>query len=58
MAYLAYDGDSAGKAAAIKAGYILLKNGIPTKIIQIPNDMDPDDWVKKDGKEPFLGSSK
>jgi len=54
MAYLAYDGDNAGKAAAIKAGYILLKNGISIKIIEIPNGMDPDDWVKKEGKEPFL----
>jgi len=53
-AILAYDGDNAGKAAAIKAGYVLLKTGLSVKIMQIPNGMDPDDWVKEDGKEPFI----
>ena len=51
---LAYDGDNAGKKAAIKAGYILLRAGLSVKIMQIPNGMDPDDWVKKSGKEPFI----
>ena len=53
-AILAYDGDNAGKAAAIKAGYVLLKTGLSVKIMQIPNGMDPDDWVKEGGKEPFI----
>ena len=49
-AYLLYDGDSAGKAAAKKAGYMLLKYGVETKIVEIPNNsngepMDPDDWA-------------
>jgi len=52
--YLAYDGDSAGKAAAIRAGYVLLRSGISAFIINIPEGLDPDDWVKRDGNTPFL----
>ena len=51
--YLAYDGDSAGMNAAIRAGYILLKFELEAKIISIPDGKDPDDWVKMDGPEPF-----
>jgi DNA primase len=52
--YLAYDGDSAGISAAIRAGYVLMRAGLSPQIIQIPNGLDPDDWVKKEGKRPFL----
>ena len=54
--FLAYDGDSAGIAAAIKAGYILLKHGHNPKIANIPSNIDPDDWVRKEGPEPFKKS--
>jgi len=52
--YIAYDGDSAGKAAAVRAGYVLLQAGISPFIINIPDGLDPDDWIKKDGNGPFL----
>jgi DNA primase len=51
---LAYDGDSAGIQAAIRGGYTLLRNGLNPKIILLPPDLDPDDWVLKEGPEPFL----
>ena len=51
--FLAYDGDKAGVAAAIKAGYILLKHGHDAKIINMPKDIDPDDWIHKEGPKPF-----
>ena len=54
IVYLAYDGDSAGKSAAIRAGYVLLRAGLSPWIIQIPDGLDPDDWVKNEGKEPFI----
>ena len=54
---IAYDGDSAGVSAAIKAGYVLLKNGLNPSIIQIPDGLDPDDWVLKSGVEPFMQSA-
>ena len=56
-ALIAYDGDSAGVSAAIKAGYVLLKNGLNPSIIQIPDGLDPDDWVLKSGVEPFMQSA-
>ncbi|MDP6570595.1 MAG: DNA primase [Candidatus Marinimicrobia bacterium] len=51
---LAYDGDKAGIAAAIRAGYVLLRAGITPKIVSIPQGLDPDDWVKEQGPAPFL----
>ena len=51
---IAYDGDKAGKSAAIRAGYVLLKNGFSPEIISIPDGLDPDDWIQKSGPGPFL----
>ncbi len=51
--FLAYDGDKAGKDAAIRAGHIILKNNMNPKIISLPDNLDPDDWIQKEGKEPF-----
>jgi len=51
--FLAYDGDKAGVAAAIKAGYILLKHSHNPKIVDLPKNTDPDDWVLKEGPGPF-----
>jgi len=51
--YLAYDGDSAGINAGKKAGYSLLKGGVDPLVIVIPDGMDPDDWVNRDGAEGF-----
>ena len=55
---IAYDGDKARVAAAIKAGYILLKNGLKPTIVEIPDGKDPDDWVLETGPEPFMESIK
>ena len=55
---IAYDGDSAGISAAIKASYVLLKNGLKPSIIKIPTGLDPDDWVLKEGIKPFMDSAK
>ena len=51
--YLAYDGDKAGQDAAIRAGYIIINNNMEPKIINIPNGLDPDDWIQNEGSEPF-----
>ena len=48
---LAYDGDSAGIDASVRAGYLLLRFGIEPRIVQIPDGMDPDDWVRKSGAD-------
>ena len=57
-AQIAYDGDSAGVSAAIRAGYVLLKNGLNPSIIEIPHGKDPDDWILDAGVDPFLQSAK
>ena len=51
--YLAYDGDAAGRKAAITAGYNLLKGGITPKIVEVPEEKDPDSWVKESGVDSF-----
>jgi DNA primase len=48
---LMYDGDSAGRNASVRAGYLLLRGGVEPLIVSVPNDLDPDDWVKQDGAE-------
>ena len=53
---IAFDGDTDGKKAAIRTGYTLLKNSINPKIISIPDSLDPDDWVKRDGKDAVLST--
>ena len=50
---IAYDGDNAGKDAAIRAGYVLLKNDFNPEIIPMPEGTDPDDWIQKEGPEPL-----
>ena len=57
-AQVAYDGDSAGVSAAVRAGYVLLKNGLNPSIIEIPHGKDPDDWILDAGVDPFLQSAK
>ena len=52
--YLAYDGDDAGINATLRAGYVLFQSGVEPLVVPIPNDKDPDDWVKRDGRDPFL----
>ena len=50
---LAYDGDFAGVSAALKTGYHLIKGGIECKVIEIPDKLDPDEWISKSGPEIF-----
>ena len=53
-ALLAYDGDSAGISATLKTGYNLIKGGIEAQVVEIPNKLDPDEWVSKEGPEAFI----
>lgn len=55
---LCFDGDSAGKRAAMKAvarALPLLRPGHSLRIVTLPDGMDPDDVVKKRGREAMLG---
>jgi len=50
---LLYDGDAAGQKATKRAIPILEKAGIGVKVLQIPGDMDPDDYLQKYGADKF-----
>ena len=52
--YLAYDGDSAGINATLRTGFSLLKGGVEPKIIEIPDNLDPDDWIINAGSKTFI----
>ena len=45
-----YDGDSAGGNAAIRAGFVLLQAGVEAYVVRPPGELDPDDWLLKEGR--------
>jgi len=51
--YIAYDGDEAGQKAAMRALDILKDAGCKPKVIQFPNNLDPDEVLKQYGPEYF-----
>lgn len=51
---LCFDGDKAGNKATVSAIDALEKIGISPKIIRLEDDLDPDDYVTKKGKEAYL----
>lgn len=46
-----FDGDEAGQAASERSLPILLKEGLLPRGLVLPNNMDPDDYVKSNGAE-------
>lgn len=51
--YICYDGDSAGQKATSRAIEIFKEHDISPNIIVIPDNMDPDDYIKQYGNESF-----
>ncbi len=51
---LCFDGDAAGEKATISAIELLEDTGINIKVVRLPNGMDPDEYIIKEGKESFL----
>ncbi|MTI66011.1 MAG: DNA primase [Firmicutes bacterium] len=51
--YICYDSDKAGQLATDKALEILYSQGIKAKVILLPENKDPDDYIKDNGKENF-----
>ena len=54
---ICFDGDRAGKAASFRVSELALKLLKPNKslrFISLPNDLDPDDYIKSFGLESFL----
>ncbi len=50
---LVYDGDSAGRQAAQKSIQVLRALQVPVKVAQMPQGVDPDEWVREQGAETF-----
>lgn len=48
-----FDGDSAGQNATVKSLAPLLQEGFGVKVMSIPEKLDPDEYIKKYGKEKF-----
>ncbi|MDN6470774.1 MAG: DNA primase [Tetragenococcus koreensis] len=52
---LCYDGDQAGIAATDRAiGHLQESSGIDLSVVSVPENLDPDEYVKKYGQEPFV----
>lgn len=51
--WVAYDGDSAGQNAILRALGIFESAGIPARVLVIPDGMDPDEFIRAHGKEAF-----
>ena len=51
--YLAYDGDSAGQHAILRGLDILRAEGIPARVLDFPDGLDPDEFIRRNGLEDF-----
>ena len=51
--YLCLDGDFAGQKATVRDIEILRNIGVVPKIVVLPDNMDPDEYVDKFGKDKF-----
>lgn len=52
--YLCYDGDPAGLKAIFRAALLIANFPFDIRIILLPAGEDPDSYVTKNGREPFL----
>ncbi len=50
---LCYDADNAGQKATLKALDICANEGLNVKVMQIPNGLDPDEFIQQLGAERF-----
>ncbi len=48
-----YDGDQAGKNAALRGLDIFLENDLNVKVATIPNQLDPDSYIREIGTDEF-----
>lgn len=50
---LCFDGDAAGEKATNAAIEILEDTGINIRVVRLPNNMDPDEYILKEGADSF-----
>lgn len=51
--YLGYDGDGAGQKAILRGLEIMETEGIPVRVLDFPEKLDPDEYIRKYGPEQF-----
>ncbi len=51
--FISYDGDFAGQKASVRGLEILKEEGLDVKVVSLPDGMDPDDVIKKLGREEY-----
>ncbi|WP_349401806.1 DNA primase DnaG [Candidatus Phytoplasma solani] len=50
---IAYDGDSSGKKASLVIGSTLQKKDFEVKILDFPDNLDPDEYIKTKGAQKY-----
>ncbi len=53
VVYVSYDGDSAGQNATIRGLELLKGMGIDIKVVCLRDNLDPDDYVRKYGRDGY-----
>lgn len=51
---ICYDGDGAGQKATMRGLDILYNQGLEVRVVSLPEKLDPDEYVRKYGKESYL----
>lgn len=54
LVYVSYDGDSAGQHATLRGLDMLKSQGLDVKVVCLKDGLDPDDYVRKYGKDSYL----
>ena len=50
---LVFDGDAAGKKAAVRTGALLLEAAVPVRVAELPSGEDPDSFLCSQGYDKF-----
>lgn len=54
-AIVLYDGDRAGQAASLRGLEVFLEGGLSVKLITLPDEYDPDEFLVEKGSDAFSG---
>ena len=59
LCYISYDADGAGQSASIRGMYLLEKHGLDVRVVALPENLDPDDFLSgEDGERAFEAALK